>query len=97
MEGWLACLTKLGIPEDNLAWAKATPAPELSEPLAPYSPVILPDFDEEEYMKRSKKDKDVADAVVPPVNEIAQLTEEAGRTNAEEAGEDETQDSPLEL
>ena len=43
MEGWLACLTKLGIPEDNPALAKATSVPELPEPPTPYSPMILPD------------------------------------------------------
>ena len=46
MEGWLACLTELSIPEDNPTWAKVAPTPELPEPPAPYLLMILPSFDE---------------------------------------------------
>ena len=42
MEGWLACLTELGIPKDNPAWAKATLATKLPESPEPYSPMICP-------------------------------------------------------
>ena len=55
MEGWLACLTELGIPKDNPAWAKVAPALEIPEPLVFYSPMILSGFDEEEYMNRLKE------------------------------------------
>ena len=65
MEGWLACLTELGISEDNLAWAKVALVPE---PPVPYSPMILSSFDKEEYMNWPEEDEDVADAVVAPVN-----------------------------
>ena len=77
MEGWFACLTEFGIPEDNPAWDKAAHAPELPEPLTPYSPMILPDFDEEEYMTWPEEDEDAAYAIVASVNEAAQFTEEA--------------------
>ena len=86
MEGWLACLTELGILEDNPAWAKVAFAHELPEPLAPYSPMILRNFDEDEYMNRLKEDEDAADAGVPSVNEVAQILDEAGMTTTEEAG-----------
>ena len=77
IEGWIACLTEFGIPEDNPAWDKAAHAPELPEPLTPYSPMILPDFDEEEYMNWPEEDEDAAYAIVASVNEAAQFTEEA--------------------
>ncbi|GFS42840.1 hypothetical protein Acr_00g0082000 [Actinidia rufa] len=70
MEGWLACLTELGIPEDNLPWAKTAPATEFPEPPEPYSPMILPDINEEEYMNQLAEDKDVADAIVASGNEF---------------------------
>ena len=59
--------------------------------------MILPDFDDEEYMNRLEEDKDAADAVVPPINEVAQLTKESEKTNAKEAGEDAAHDPPPEL
>ncbi|GFZ19774.1 hypothetical protein Acr_28g0004790 [Actinidia rufa] len=46
MEGWLAYLSELGIPEDNPAWAKAALEAELHKSLEPYSPQILPNFNE---------------------------------------------------
>ena len=52
MEGWLAYLDDLYIPEDNLAWAKVALTAELFESLEPYSPLILPNFNEEEYMNQ---------------------------------------------
>ena len=68
MEGWLACLTKLGILEDNPAWAKVAPVPELPEPPEPYLPMILLEFNEEEYMNLPTEYED--DAVVAPCNEL---------------------------
>ena len=50
MEGWLACLSELGILEDNPTWAKAALEAELPESPEPYSPLILPDFNKKEYM-----------------------------------------------
>ena len=47
LEGWLACLAELGVPEDNPAWTNAALAPVFPEPPVPYSPMILPGFDEE--------------------------------------------------
>ena len=90
-EGWLACLAELRVLEDNPAWAKTAPAPEFLKPLAPYSPIILPGFDEEEYVNRPKEDE-VVDEVVDPSNEAAQLADEAGQTTVEGTGEDATQD-----
>lgn len=48
-EGWLACLKELKIPLDHPAWS--SPAPPVQLPASPerYSPIVLPDFNEEEY------------------------------------------------
>ena len=46
----MACLKELGIPVDHPAWTKAALEVELSDSLEPYSPLILPNFNEEEYM-----------------------------------------------
>ena len=48
-EGWLACLKELQIPLDHPAWS--SPAPPVQLPSSPeqYSPIVLPDFNEEEY------------------------------------------------
>ena len=48
-EGWLACLKELQIPLDHPAWS--SPAPPVQLPVSPerYSPINLPDFNEEEY------------------------------------------------
>ena len=55
--------------------------------LAPYSPIVLPDLDEEEYVNRSEEDEDAAKATVVLGKEVANLVEEAGRTVAEASGE----------
>ena len=47
--------------------------------------MILPGFDEEEYMNRLKDDEDVADDVMAPSNEGVQLTKEVGETTTEVA------------
>ena len=75
MEEWLACLSELEVPEDNLAWAKAAPTPEFPEPSTPYSLIVLPDFEEEEYVNRPEEDE-VVDDVVAPSDEAAQLAGE---------------------
>ncbi|GFZ10859.1 hypothetical protein Acr_22g0002570 [Actinidia rufa] len=90
---------------DNPAWTKATPAPEFHESLAPYSPLILPNFQELEYVNRPNKDENADDAVVALGNDAANLIEEAqriavegfGEENTEEAREDIAQDLPLKL
>ena len=48
-EGWLACLKELKISPDHPAWT--SPAPPVQLPASPgrYSPIMLPDFNEEEY------------------------------------------------
>lgn len=48
-EGWLACLKELKVPLDHPAWS--SPAPPVQLPPSPerYSPIVLPDFNEEEY------------------------------------------------
>ena len=59
--------------------------------------MILPNFDEKEYMNQLEEDEDSADAILAPVNEIAQLTKEAKKTTTEEAREDAAQDPTIEL
>ncbi|GFY84010.1 hypothetical protein Acr_03g0007840 [Actinidia rufa] len=91
MEGWLACLTDLGIPEDNPTWSKAVLAVELLESSEPCFPMILPSFNEEDYMNQPAKE----DGVEAPENEVAQPTgevttqpaKEVEKTVAEEVGE----------
>ncbi|GFS42087.1 hypothetical protein Acr_00g0078040 [Actinidia rufa] len=52
LEGWLAYLTDLGIPVDNPTWTKTTPEVELLDFPKPLSPLILPSFNEDEYMNQ---------------------------------------------
>ncbi|GFS35917.1 hypothetical protein Acr_00g0042680 [Actinidia rufa] len=42
---------EIGIPVDPPAWNKATPEVEQLDPPLPYSPLMLPGFNEEEYLK----------------------------------------------
>ncbi|GFZ18940.1 hypothetical protein Acr_27g0006790 [Actinidia rufa] len=78
---------------------------EFPESYVPYSPLNLPYFDELEYVNWTEEDEDVVDAIVAPGNDAVNLEEEAPRIDAEgsgkedtkEAGEDTTQDPPLEL
>ncbi|GFS46133.1 hypothetical protein Acr_00g0100310 [Actinidia rufa] len=90
-EGWLSCLKKLGVPEDNLAWTRATPVPEFPESLVPYSPMILPGFDEEEFLNRPKEDEvafePVPDLAVASDIEVADPAEEVGGAVAKAPGE----------
>ena len=51
-----ACLTELSIPTDNPAWAKAAFEVELSDSPKPYSPIILSNFNEEEYINQPSKE-----------------------------------------
>ena len=86
MEGWFACLTEFGIPEDNPAWAKATPTLELPAPPAPYLPMILLGFNKEEYMNHSDEDEEVVDAAVASGNKVSKLAEEAGKKPRKKLG-----------
>ena len=99
----------LDILEDNPAWAKVAPSPECPGSPVPYSPIIMPGFDEEEYVNRLEENEDAADAIVVSSNEAANLVEEVGITvveasvekTAKEPGEDTredvNQDPPPEL
>ena len=42
---------EFGIPAEHPAWSKAAPEVEQLDPLKPYSPFVLPNFYEEEYLK----------------------------------------------
>ncbi|GFS41177.1 hypothetical protein Acr_00g0072800 [Actinidia rufa] len=90
LEGWLTCMAELIVLKDNPAWTKAALAPEFPEPPTPYSPMILPSFNEE-YMNRPDEDEDVLEPVVAPVvaptNEAANLAEETGGMVAKESRE----------
>ncbi|GFZ00995.1 hypothetical protein Acr_14g0006300 [Actinidia rufa] len=113
LEGWIACLAELDIPKDNPTWTKDALALEFPEFLAPYLLMILPSFDEEEYMNKPEDDEDVPDLipdlVMAPSNEAATLTEEVGGMIDEafgekfvektegDDGEDVVRDPPLEL
>ncbi|GFZ14427.1 hypothetical protein Acr_24g0006170 [Actinidia rufa] len=98
MDGWLACITKLGIPKDNPTWAKITPEAELLKSLKHHSPMILPSFNEEEYMNQPTEE----DGEEAPTNEVFEpireaVTKEAGEIAADEFGEIIAQDPPPEL
>ncbi|GFZ03344.1 hypothetical protein Acr_15g0019520 [Actinidia rufa] len=83
------------------------------ESATPYSPMILPNFDEEEYINRQEDDEDVLDPVpnlvVAQSDKAATLVDEAGGTIVEASGEksaketgggdgeDTSRDPPLEL
>ncbi|GFZ18947.1 hypothetical protein Acr_27g0006860 [Actinidia rufa] len=62
-----SCLKELGVPEDSPTWAKAAPAPEFPPSPVPYSPMIMPGFNEEEYQKRPDEDEDALDRTPNPV------------------------------
>ena len=47
-EGWLTCLPELGTPLEHPAWTTMKSAIVLLDPLEPYSPMLLPGFNEEE-------------------------------------------------
>ena len=82
-------MKELNVPEDSPAWARAAPALDFLKSPAPYSPLILPSFDEEEFMNRLDEDEDedalepVPDPIVTPGAEAANLAEEVGRTVVE--------------
>ena len=94
MEGWLACLAELGVPEDNPTWAKAAPGPEFLVPPTSYSPLVLPRFNEEAYLHRSEEEEAATDAVVSLSNKAAQLADEARQIVIEGTGEDAILDLP---
>ncbi|GFZ09193.1 hypothetical protein Acr_20g0010010 [Actinidia rufa] len=48
-EGWLACLKELKIPLDHPSWSSPAPSIQLPASSERYSPIIFPDFNEEEY------------------------------------------------
>ncbi|GFS32498.1 hypothetical protein Acr_00g0023010 [Actinidia rufa] len=63
-EGWLAYLKELQIPLDHPAWS--SPAPPVQLPASPerYSPINLPDFNEEEYATLPADEGNINTAVV---------------------------------
>ena len=104
MEGWLAYLVKLSLASPKTTDMGLGYAPTTELPMS-YSPMILPSFDEEEYMNRPKENEDAADNVVPSVNEAEKLAKEVGNTTmgetrettAQGADKDATQDLPPKL
>ncbi|GFZ21128.1 hypothetical protein Acr_29g0002900 [Actinidia rufa] len=89
MEGWLAYLTELRIPEDNPTWAKAALKPSFPESPKPYSPLILLGFNEEEYMNQLPRRM---------ANRLLQVKLPAsGEAATEEARKASDKDPPLEL
>ncbi|GFZ15729.1 hypothetical protein Acr_25g0001380 [Actinidia rufa] len=85
LQGWLACLAELGVPEDNPTWTKAAPALGFPEPPASYSPMVQLGFDEEKYVNRLDEDvpEPILTHVVALVDEVANLKEEVGEMIAE--------------
>ncbi|GFY89066.1 hypothetical protein Acr_06g0010060 [Actinidia rufa] len=60
--GWMAYL-KEGIPPDHPAWSAAAPEVKPMDPSQPYSSLVLPGFNEEEYMKEPSDEKSFEVAV----------------------------------
>ena len=56
-EGWLACLKELGTPTEHPTWTVAAPEVVLPDVTEVYSPLILPGFNEEEYMNQLTKEE----------------------------------------
>ncbi|GFZ04422.1 hypothetical protein Acr_16g0010460 [Actinidia rufa] len=84
LEGWLACLSELGIPKDNPTWVKATPAPEFPE-----------SHDEEDIPDPVMTPSDEVAHLEKGTEGIA--ANGSKEKSAEEAGEDATQERALEL
>ncbi|GFZ12790.1 hypothetical protein Acr_23g0011750 [Actinidia rufa] len=92
MEGWLTFLVELGIPKDNLAWSKATPTAELPDSPKAYSPMILLDFNEEEFMNWPDEEDGIEvpvnDKTTSPIEETAPPAKETRKIATEEVVED---------
>ncbi|GFS36783.1 hypothetical protein Acr_00g0048010 [Actinidia rufa] len=58
-EGWIACLTELSVPAEHSTWTKAPSEVKLSDFPDPYSPLIMPNFNEEKYMNQPVEEDDV--------------------------------------
>ena len=56
-EGWLDCLKELGTPAKHLAWSAVVPEVEIPDPLEPYLPILVLDFNEEEYANQAAEDE----------------------------------------
>ncbi|GFZ14408.1 hypothetical protein Acr_24g0005980 [Actinidia rufa] len=75
------------IPEGNPAWTKSTPAPKFPKSSPPYSPMVLPGFNELEYLNRPEESEDAADVTGSLITEATNLIEEAGMVSLEESME----------
>ena len=88
------------MPEDSPTWAMVAPALDFLESPTPYSPLILPGFDE--FMNRPDENEDalvlVPGPVMTPGAETANLVEASEESFAEETGvgggEDADRNSP---
>ena len=50
---------------NHLAWAPAKPPMDFPDPLESYSPILIPGFDEDEYVNRpTKEDEEVVDSEI---------------------------------
>ncbi|GFS41465.1 hypothetical protein Acr_00g0074530 [Actinidia rufa] len=56
-EGWLDRLKKLGTPSDHPVWSASPPTVERPDPPKPYSPILLLNFNKEEYANQPTKDE----------------------------------------
>ncbi|GFZ15615.1 hypothetical protein Acr_25g0000240 [Actinidia rufa] len=63
-EGWFACLKELQIPLDHPAWLSPAPPVQLPASQERYSPINLPDFNEEEYATLPADEGNINTAVV---------------------------------
>ncbi|GFZ07042.1 hypothetical protein Acr_18g0012120 [Actinidia rufa] len=97
LEGFLAFLSELDIFENNPMWSKAAPTPEFTESSTPYSPMVLPSFDKEEYANRTEEDEGVAYLVITLSNKAAHLSEEAKEKTTKEVVEGASRDPPPQL
>ncbi|GFZ19515.1 hypothetical protein Acr_28g0002200 [Actinidia rufa] len=58
-EGWLACLKELSTPPEHLVWSAAQPLVSYPDSCPePYSLILLPGFDDDEYFSQSTEEED---------------------------------------
>ena len=87
-ESWIACLTELDIFSNHPTWAKVTPKVELPNFLDLYLPLILPGFNNEEYMNQpAKEDEVIALEINPTSNGNGPKDVAATKTDGDGGGE----------
>ncbi|GFS38480.1 hypothetical protein Acr_00g0057740 [Actinidia rufa] len=88
-EGWLTCLKELKTPPDHSAWSSPAPPVQLPASLERYSPINLPDFNEEEYATLPADEGNIITAVAEARTEVEETVDRdrAGEAEGDRAVE----------